>query len=133
MNHRQAISQSLRSLVGKAAQPPPQADFHTAFPKLLSSRRDYSKIARFALKFAQFGALDISVGRAVHVLDLPIVPRWWGMKIAGLRHGVAMEVVTTQNSEESQTLHVHLNTLFLKYQTNKHAQGHKSGLCSYLL
>ena len=26
-------------------------------------------------------------------LDLPVVPRRWGMKIAGLCHGVAMEVV----------------------------------------
>jgi hypothetical protein len=60
---------------------------------LAASRRGYSKIARFAPKFARFGALDINVGRAVHVLDLPMVPRWWEMKIAGLCHGVAMGVV----------------------------------------
>jgi hypothetical protein len=83
------------------ARLPSPADFPTAFPKLLPSRRGYSKIARFASKFAQFGALDINVGRAVHVLGLRIVPRWWGMKIAGLRHGVAMEVVTTQRTPRS--------------------------------
>lgn len=53
MNHKQAISKSLNAAVVGKAEPPPPADFHTAFPKLLPSRRGYSKIARFAPKFAR--------------------------------------------------------------------------------